>query len=93
MRCEANISLQSPGDWEYGDGEIINKTERKLNSKVEVKNINSFKALERAINYEIKRQENALFAGQTISQETRGWNEDKAKTISQRKKEGAADYR
>lgn len=93
MRCEANISLQEKGKWEYVDGEIRPLNNTKLNSKVEVKNINSFKAVEKAIEYEIKRQEKSLKEGKEIAQETRGWNEDKAATISQRIKETAADYR
>jgi len=94
MRCEANISLQEKGKWEYnGNCEIKAKGSYALNPKVEVKNINSFKALEKAINYEIKRQELALEDGEKLAQETRGWNEDKGETISQRKKETSADYR
>lgn len=99
MRCEANISLQRPGSWEYIDGRIIpkkkglfNKTQ-KLNHKVEVKNINSFRAVEKAINYEIKRQSEALDKGEDIKAETRGWDENKSVTVSQRVKETAADYR
>ncbi|MBL7058625.1 Asp-tRNA(Asn)/Glu-tRNA(Gln) amidotransferase subunit GatB [Patescibacteria group bacterium] len=93
MRCEANISLQEQGKWKYKDGEIKSLGDYKLNNKVEVKNINSFKALEKAINYEIKRQEKAIVSGEKIEQETRGWNDNDSKTVSQRKKEGAADYR
>lgn len=94
MRCEANISLQEKGKWVYiGNCKIEAKGSYKLNPKVEVKNINSFKALEKAINYEIKRQELALDEGEELVQETRGWNEDKGETVSQRKKETSADYR
>jgi len=94
MRCEANISLQEKGKWEYkGECKIIPIGSYELNPKVEVKNINSFKALEKAINYEIKRQELALEEGEELIQETRGWNEDKGETVSQRKKETSADYR
>lgn len=94
MRCEANISVQSPGDWKYENGEIKPKNDRiKLNAKVEVKNINSFRALEKAINFEIKRQTSALDNGEEITAETRGWNENTGETFSQRKKETSADYR
>lgn len=94
MRCEANISLQEPGKWEYvGDSEIKPKGKNKLNPKIEVKNINSFKAIERAIDYEIKRQAEAIESGEALRQETRGWDDKKQRTISQRVKETSADYR
>lgn len=93
MRCEANISLQEKGQWEYQDGQIKPLGSYVLNNKVEVKNINSFKAVERAINYEIARQSTALDKGEKIIAETRGWNEDRAETVSQRVKESSADYR
>lgn len=84
MRCEANISLM-PADKE--------RTMENFGTKVEVKNINSFKAVERAIEYEIKRQAKLLDAGEIVSQETRGWDETKGETFPQRKKESAHDYR
>ncbi|MCX6800306.1 MAG: Asp-tRNA(Asn)/Glu-tRNA(Gln) amidotransferase subunit GatB, partial [Candidatus Falkowbacteria bacterium] len=93
MRCEANISLQKKGTWKYTDGQIKPNKGCRLNPKIEVKNINSFKAVEKAINYEIKRQTEALNGDEKLVQETRGWNEDKGKTISQRIKENASDYR
>ena len=93
MRCEANISIQTPNTWTYSDGQIIAKKGAKLNPKIEVKNINSFKAIEKAINYEINRQSKALDSQEELFQETRGWNEDKQITVSQRKKETSADYR
>ncbi|MFA7169755.1 MAG: Asp-tRNA(Asn)/Glu-tRNA(Gln) amidotransferase subunit GatB [Candidatus Paceibacterota bacterium] len=80
MRCEANISLRPVGQEEFG-------------TKVEVKNLNSFRAVERAIEYEIKRQTEVLNDGGEIVQETRGWNADKQITFIQRKKESAHDYR
>lgn len=80
MRCEANISIRPEGQKEYG-------------TKVEVKNINSFKAVEQAIEFELKRQEQVLERGEKIKQETRGWDENNGLTFSQRSKESAHDYR
>ena len=79
MRVEANISLKDSG--------------KKLGTKVEVKNLNSFRSVERAIEYEIKRQADLLESGEKIIQETRGWDDNKQKTFSQRTKEEAEDYR
>ena len=93
MRCEANISLQEKGKWEYKEGQIKPKKGYILNNKVEVKNINSFKAVEKAINFEIERQSTALDKHEKIVAETRGWDENKAITVSQRIKETSADYR
>jgi aspartyl-tRNA(Asn)/glutamyl-tRNA(Gln) amidotransferase subunit B len=84
MRVEANISLSKPGSGSKNS---------KLGTKVEIKNLNSFKVVEKAINYEIKRQAKALDNGEDIVQETRGWDELKENTFSQRKKEKAHDYR
>lgn len=81
MRCEANISL-----YKEGEGRLSG-------TKVEVKNLNSFKAVERAIAYEIARQTEVLESGQKVVQETRGWDENKQATVSQRLKESAHDYR
>lgn len=78
MRVEANIS--------------ISKTD-KLGTKVEVKNLNSFKAVEKAIMYEIKRHTELLEKGEQIIQETRGWDEKREVTFSQRAKEDSHDYR
>ena len=64
-----------------------------MGTKVEVKNINSFRALREAIDYEYARQSEALAKGETITQETRGWNAEKGITVSQRSKEDAHDYR
>ena len=80
MRVEVNISLRPEDAKEFG-------------TKVEVKNINSFKFAADAVDYEIKRQTEALERGEKIIQETRGWNEDKKMTVSQRSKEEAHDYR
>lgn len=93
MRCEANISLQTPGSWEYADKQIKSLKNQTLNNKVEVKNINSFRSLEKAINYEINRQAALLNKGRSIEAETRGWNDATNQTVSQRSKETAADYR
>ncbi len=78
MRVEANISVSK------------NDT---LGTKVEVKNLNSFRSVEMAIEYEIERQIQVLDRGEKIIQETRGWDEAKGKTFTQRKKETANDYR
>lgn len=78
MRVEANIS--------------ISKTDV-LGTKVEVKNLNSFKAVENAVAFEIRRQAEVLDAGGVVSQETRGWDDSKGKTFLQRSKETAEDYR
>jgi aspartyl-tRNA(Asn)/glutamyl-tRNA(Gln) amidotransferase subunit B len=78
MRCEVNISLSAT---------------HKLGTKVEIKNLNSFKAVERSIEYETIRQAKLLDAGEEIIQETRGWNDREQTTYSQRTKEDAHDYR
>jgi len=93
MRCEANVSLQAQGKWEYTEGKILGRDEYELNPKVEVKNINSFRSLEKAIKFEIERQTTALENGEKIAVETRGWDDSKNETKSQRVKESAADYR
>ncbi len=79
MRVEANIS--------------ISEDPKVFGTKVEVKNLNSFKAVEKAIAYEIERHRLLLENGEKISQETRGWDENTGKTFSQRKKEDSHDYR
>ena len=78
MRVEANISV-SKNDV--------------LGTKVEVKNLNSFKSVESAIEFEIKRQVELLEKGDSVAQETRGWDEVKLRTYTQRSKESAKDYR
>ncbi|MBI2832495.1 MAG: Asp-tRNA(Asn)/Glu-tRNA(Gln) amidotransferase subunit GatB [Chloroflexi bacterium] len=79
FRCDANISLR------LGENETT--------PKVEVKNMNSFKAVYQALEYEAKRQEKALGEGKKLIQETRGWVDETGKTVSQRSKEYAHDYR
>jgi aspartyl-tRNA(Asn)/glutamyl-tRNA(Gln) amidotransferase subunit B len=79
MRVEANISVSSE--------------EGKFGTKVEVKNLNSFRSVERAIEFEVKRQSELLERGERVVQETRGFDEAKGSTFSQRLKEGSADYR
>ncbi len=93
MRCEANVSVQVPGSFKHNQGLIKPIGKHKLNNKVEVKNINSFRALEKAINFEIKRQTELLEKGEEIKGETRGWDDKKNETISQRVKESSSDYR
>jgi len=80
MRCDANVSLRKRG------------TEA-LGLRAEVKNMNSFRAVERAVNYEIERQAKLLNAGEKIVQETRLWDADRSVTRSMRSKEEAHDYR
>jgi aspartyl-tRNA(Asn)/glutamyl-tRNA(Gln) amidotransferase subunit B len=80
LRCDANISLRR-------------KDEEKLGTKTEVKNMNSFHNLQRALNYEIERQRALLERGEEIIQETRLWSEEKRRTYSMRGKEEAHDYR
>ncbi len=80
LRCDVNISLRKVG-------------EKKLGAKVEIKNMNSFKMIERAVNYEIERQTDLLKSGKKIAQETRGWDDAKGRTLGQRSKEEAHDYR
>ena len=78
MRVEVNISLSKDNE---------------LGTKVEIKNLNSTKAVKQAIEYEIKRQSKLLDSKEEIVQETRGWNENLGKTVSQRQKESSHEYR
>ncbi|MGI2905182.1 Asp-tRNA(Asn)/Glu-tRNA(Gln) amidotransferase subunit GatB [Tolypothrix sp. VBCCA 56010] len=80
LRCDVNISVRPIGQREFG-------------TKVEIKNMNSFNAIQRAIEYEIERQIAAVEAGDRIIQETRLWEETSQRTISMRVKEGSSDYR
>lgn len=78
MRVEVNISVSNT---------------KKFGTKVEIKNLNSFKVVEKAIDFEIARQQEVLESGEEVVQETRGWHDKKEITFSQREKESAHDYR
>lgn len=80
IRFEANVSLRPQGSDQLG-------------TRVEIKNLNSFRAMERAIAYEIERQSRVLERGETVEQETLGWDDTAQLTFSQRSKEEAHDYR
>jgi aspartyl-tRNA(Asn)/glutamyl-tRNA(Gln) amidotransferase subunit B len=80
LRCDANISIRPKGQQELG-------------VKTEIKNMNSFRSVERALTYEAQRQIELLETGQSIHQETRGWVETRGLTVPQRSKEYAHDYR
>lgn len=80
LRCDVNISVRPVGQKEFG-------------TKVEIKNMNSFSAIQKAIEYEIDRQIEAVENGEKIYQETRLWEEGSQRTISMRSKEGSSDYR
>jgi aspartyl-tRNA(Asn)/glutamyl-tRNA(Gln) amidotransferase subunit B len=80
LRCDANVSLKSAGT-------------RELGTKVEIKNLNSFRNVQRALEFEVKRQAEALDRGERIVQETRLWDADREYTRSMRSKEFAHDYR
>ncbi|MDO4967463.1 MAG: Asp-tRNA(Asn)/Glu-tRNA(Gln) amidotransferase subunit GatB [Candidatus Saccharibacteria bacterium] len=80
MRFDVNVSLAPEGSDELG-------------TRAEVKNLNSFKSVERAVEYEIKRQSKLLDKGEKVIQETRGWNDATGETTGQRSKEEAKDYR
>lgn len=80
MRCDCNVSVREVGVAQFG-------------TKVEIKNINSFRFVEKAVEYEIERQIDAVERGKKIIQETRLWDPDKNRTFSMRTKEDAQDYR
>ncbi|MEO0533666.1 MAG: Asp-tRNA(Asn)/Glu-tRNA(Gln) amidotransferase subunit GatB [Cyanobacteria bacterium P01_A01_bin.123] len=80
LRCDVNISVRPVGQAKFG-------------TKVEIKNMNSFSAIQKAIDYEIERQIEAVESGEPIFQETRLWEEGSQRTISMRLKEGSSDYR
>jgi aspartyl-tRNA(Asn)/glutamyl-tRNA(Gln) amidotransferase subunit B len=80
IRFDANVSIRPVGDEELG-------------TKVEIKNMNSFRSLERAIDFEVRRQTDVVDAGGLVVQETRHWDEEAGVTQSMRTKEGSSDYR
>src|SRR5947209_6955148 len=80
FRVDANVSVRPEGQAEFG-------------TKVEIKNMNSFKAVRSALEYEVERQTGVLQSGGRVVQETRGWVEGRGITVSQRSKEAAHDYR
>ena len=80
FRCDANISIRPAGSGKYG-------------TRTEIKNMNSFRSVFQALNFEVERQRRVLEAGERVVQETRGWVEERAVTVSQRSKEEAHDYR
>ena len=80
MRCEPNVSLRPAGSDELG-------------TKVEVKNLNSFRSVKQALAYEIERQARLLNAGQPVRHVTMGWDEGRGRTVEQRTKETSEDYR
>ncbi len=80
MRFDVNISLAEEGATELG-------------TRAEIKNLNSFRSIERAVEFEIKRQSKILDSGEKVKQETRGWSDATGETTAQRSKEEAKDYR
>lgn len=92
MRVEANVSV-APVKHRVLKVGVKHSVFDSLGTKVEIKNLNSFRSVERAIAYEIARQCKLLEEGKSVVQETRGWDEQKQVTFSQRKKESSHDYR
>lgn len=80
LRCDVNLSLKRKGETEFG-------------TRTEMKNLNSFKSVQRAIEYEALRQAEVISSGEEVIQETRKWDDDKGKSSSMRSKEKAQDYR
>ncbi|MBU8901895.1 MAG: Asp-tRNA(Asn)/Glu-tRNA(Gln) amidotransferase subunit GatB [Victivallales bacterium] len=80
MRCDVNVSMRKVGTEKFG-------------TKIEIKNLNSFRAAHRSLEHEIWRQPELLNAGETLQQETRGWNDDRGETYLMRVKEAEHDYR
>lgn len=80
LRCEPNVSIREKGSNTFG-------------TKTEIKNLNSFRAVQRGIEYEVERQATLLERGERVVQETRGWNDSRQQTFSQRSKEVEQEYR
>jgi len=80
LRCEPNVSIREMGSSTFG-------------TKTEIKNLNSFRAVQKGVEYEVERQATLLERGERIPQETRGWNDVRQQTFAQRSKEGAEEYR
>lgn len=80
LRCEPNVSIREVGSTTFG-------------TKTEIKNLNSFRAVQRGIEYEVERQATLLERGERVVQETRGWNDSRQQTFSQRSKEVEQEYR
>ena len=80
LRCDCNVSVRPEGQAELG-------------AKIEIKNMNSISGVRRALAYEIERQTEVLERGETLQQETRGWDDDAGETFLMRTKESAHDYR
>ena len=80
LRIEPNISIRPLGSKEFG-------------TRAEIKNLNSFRSLERALNYELQRQQKVVEAGDEVQQQTMGWDDENGRTLPQRSKEVAEDYR
>jgi aspartyl-tRNA(Asn)/glutamyl-tRNA(Gln) amidotransferase subunit B len=80
LRCEPNVSIREKGSSTFG-------------VKTEIKNLNSFRAVQKGVEYEVERQATLLERGEPVRQETRGWSDAKQQTVPQRSKEGAEEYR
>lgn len=91
--CRVSDADMYHGNMRFDVNVSVSRDPKTLGTRTETKNLNSFRSVERAVDYEIKRQIDSLKKGQEITQETRGWDEAKQKTFTQRVKEEAHDYR